>query len=262
MAVAIVLALLCGLLLGRKFAPDSTTQAPTNSETLQSPTAVMAVTATTPTLHTVSDHIEANGVIVGKDIARVGARVSGVAIEQIFVQEGDRVQQGDVLAQLDGTLASSQIAGANAELTAAQAALAKAQADLTRVAPLIEIDAISRQQYDGFVTAKEQAAAQVVALQARLAGNQTALKNTQVVAPVSGIISARHAQIGELSTGGVLFEIVKDGVWQWQASVPPSLASSIGIGQAVQIAVPNSKLTVPATVYRIAPTAEDRKSVV
>lgn len=255
MAVAIVLALLCGLLLGRKFSPASPTKAPTSSEA-PAPAAVMTVTAISPTIQTVSDHIDANGVIVGKDVARVGARVSGVAIEQIFVQEGDRVQQGDVLAQLDGTLASSQIEGASAELAAAQATLAKAQADLTRVAPLLEIDAISRQQYDGFVTAKEQAAAQVVALQARLAGNQTALKNTQVVAPVSGIVSARHAQVGELSTGGALFEIVKDGVWQWQASLSPAMAEAISVGQAVQVFPLNGAEPVSALVARIAPTAD------
>lgn len=254
MMTAIGLALMAGLLLGRYVGLSAK---PTkDSPQANAPQAVMTVEAISPSLKTIDDSIDANGVIVAKDIAKVGARASGVAIEQLYVQEGDVVQVGQLLARLDDTVATNQGEAMAAELTQAQFAFAKAQADLARVEPLVAIDAISRQQYDGFVTAKEQAAAQVTALQARLDSAQTAQQNTQVRSPVAGVVSTRFAQVGELTTGAPLFEIVKDGVWQWQASVAPDLATQIAIGQPAELVIPNSKKTVPAVVTRIAPTAD------
>lgn len=221
--------------------------------------AVMAVEAIVPTFEVIEDKITASGVIVGKDIAQVGARASGLAITEVLVDVGDVVQAGQVLARLDDSTVRQSFEMAKAELTQALATQAKAQADLARVEPLIKIDAISREQYDAYQTAKVQADANVQAVNARLNNTQIQAKNTQIIAPVSGLISAKTAQVGLVATGSPLFDIVKDGVLEWQASLPPAKASELQLGQQASVNVGQEQ--VSAIITKIAPVANNSREL-
>lgn len=255
-----LLALIVGLGLGRFWqSRSSPTPSVASNTALDAKQAVLTVEAISPTMNTVVDSISASGVIAGKEVAAIGAKVSGVAIEQILVEVGDTVQAGQVLAVLDDSSISQQVAIADAELTRAQIALDKARTDLLRVEPLIAIDAISREQYDGFVAAKAQAETQVRALEAQRASTKLSERHTQVLAPVAGVISQRNAQVGQLTSGAPLFEIVKNGVLEWQASVAPSVATKIGIGQRAVLSLADT--TVGATVTRIAPVANNSREL-
>lgn len=258
-----LLLIIVGVWVGRMTAFDGgqTAHMPDEEVAVQSPS--LAVEAIYPIPSTVDSTIEASGVIAAKEMAQVGARVSGVAIDAVLVEVGDKVQAGQVLAILDATFATEQVNMAGAEYTQAGAALAKAQADLDRVSPLVDIDAISRQQYDAYVTAQIQAQANLQAAQARLRNMQTSQSNTQVVAPVSGIIGEKNANVGMMTTGGVLFSIIKDGVLEWQASVPVTQASKIQTGQTALVDVGSlaDEEAVEAVVTRISPVANNSREL-
>lgn len=258
--ITLLLGVFIGVLMGRH---SSTTplDSQANLETTADNEAVMAVEAITPTFATSSQSIAANGSIVGKEIAHVGARVNGVAIEQVLVQIGDYVKAGQVLAILDDQAVKQDVVAAAAEVDQAQVNLAKAQADLARVEPLIKIDAISREQYDSYQVAVLQARSQKQAAEARLSNVRTHQGNTQVVAPVSGIISERTADVGMMTTGATLFSIIKNGVLEWQAGVNAYDARLISVGLPVQIDTPNGVAT--GVVTRIAPvTSASRELIV
>ncbi len=139
--------LVVGVVLGRLSHTTKTDTPSANppSQPSQNSTAVaMAVEAVHPSAQTVSQSVSANGGIVGKEVAQVGARVSGVAIDKVLVEVGDYVKAGQVLAVLDNQNATQEVVAAQAELKQAQVSLTKAKADLARVEPLIGIDAISR----------------------------------------------------------------------------------------------------------------------
>lgn len=241
--------------------PKPSTNASTKSEqaTTQKDEPVMAVEAIVPTLEGIEDKISASGVVVGKNIAQVGAKASGFAITDVLVDVGDVVQAGQVLARLDDSTVRQSFEMAKAELTQALATQAKAQADLARVEPLIKIDAISREQYDAYVTAKVQADASVQAVNARLNNTQIQAQNTQIIAPVSGFISAKTAQVGLVATGAPLFDIVQDGVLEWQASLPPDKAGVLAIGQEASVNVGQER--VRAVVEKIAPVANNSREL-
>lgn len=251
--ICLCIGLTIGFLMGgeKQPKPDNTNNQSTNQAQNSTPTPVMAVEAITPTQTTINQSIPANGTIHGKEIATVSPRVSGMAIERVLVEVGDWVNQGQVLAILDNQSLNQDTNALQAELRQAQAILDKAKSDLARIEPLIAIDAISREQYDSYKTAKIQAAASVDAIKARLANLAISQARTQVLAPVSGVISEKLAEVGMITTGGKLFAIIKGGTLEWQANIKADNAHQIAIGQAVEINAGDNIAT--AQVTRISP---------
>ena len=195
----------------------------------------MTVEAVRPATMNIASSVLASGTVAAKDEANVGTRLSGVAVVQVLVEAGQYVKAGQVLAVLDDELARQDSLGAIAAMRTSEAALAKATADLTRVEPLIAIDAISREQYDAYRLAKVQAQNDVMAAKARLQSSQINHKNSQVIAPVSGIISKNNAEVGMITTGAPLFTIIKGGQLEWQASIPADQITKVRVGQRVAL---------------------------
>lgn len=250
-----------GVLLGKNQSTQEvqgdTPKAPTATSTALEP--VLAVEAIMPIVEEVESAIDASGVIVAKDTAQVGAKLTGVAISEVLVEVGDVVEAGQVLARLDDSAVVQAVVVAKAELNQAIASQAKAHADLARVEPLIKIDAISRQQYDAYQTAKAQADASVVSAKARLNNVQIQNQNSLVVAPIAGLVSEKSAQVGLMATGTPLFTIVKNGVLEWQASVSLAKAKQISLGQLVKVQVGGDE--IEAVVEKIAPIANNSREL-
>ena len=135
--------------------------------------------------------MSADGTINAKDTANVSAKVTGVAIERILVEEGDRVNAGQVLAVFDTDAMEQQVLQAEADVAEAAATLANASADAARILPLIDIDAISKQEADRYRTAEVRASAALQASKARLKQSAFDARNANVVAPISGVISEK-----------------------------------------------------------------------
>lgn len=260
--VVSIICLVVGIMIGKVFTPAPTSDTPSDpavAKTTPPKTATMSVEAVYPSEQHIAQTLNASGIIVGKEIAHVGAKVNGVAITKILVDVGDYVKAGQVLAILDNSTAHEQTNIASAELERAKAVLDKAKADVARVTPLLEMDAISRQSYDAYVTAEREATATVKSLEARLASSRTTEAYTQILAPVSGIISEKHADVGMIATGTPLFSIIKNGTLEWQASLPAHQADKIKLGQLATLNVAETEIL--ASVDKIAPIANNSREV-
>lgn len=258
LAVCAGLFLVLGLALGKWLAsPETKSQTPTKqnkqSPTTQESKPVMAVETISPITTPITQFLSADGVIVGKTLANVGAKSGGLAIEAVMVDVGDTVKAGQILAKLDDKSVTEELNMVKAELTQARASLDKASADLSRVEPLLAIDAISREQYDAYKTAKIQAQATLDMLTAKLANVQNQQQNSHVIAPVSGLISEKNADVGMLTGSGHLFSIIKDGTLEWQGNISPTDGKHIQIGQLVELQ--NDRQNVLAKVSRLSPVA-------
>lgn len=216
---------------------------------------VLTVDVVTPKQSVFADSLSADGTIVPKDVATVNGKVSGVTIEQVLVEEGARVKKGQVLAVFDTQAMQQQQVQAQADLAEAQTKLQLAQSDANRVLPLLEINAVSEQEADRYVATARQAAASVAAAQARLNNQNLNLNNAKVVAPVSGIISEKTANVGSVPGQAPLFTIIKNGTLEWQAQVDTNKLGEIKVGTPVEVSLPN-KNSVMGQVSRIAPTTE------
>ncbi|WP_372392750.1 efflux RND transporter periplasmic adaptor subunit [Xanthomonas sp. NCPPB 3582] len=229
--------------------------------------------------------LDASGYVVARRMATVSAQVTG-KVREVMIEEGMRVEQGQVMATLDPldadaqrTLSASQLSAARSQVDNVQAQLAVANADATRLQSLVGAQLVSRSQY-------EQATAQRDALRAQL---QNAQRNVQVAsdqlaiagirsdfnvvrAPFAGVVTAKAAQPGEivspLSAGGgftrtgigtivdmesleIEVEVGESYIGRVQPKMPV---------EAVLNAYPDWK--IPGEVIAIIPTADRGKATV
>ena len=222
--------------------------------------AVLSVETVLPSQDNIGNTLSADGTINAKDVANVSAKVNGVAIERILVEEGQRVKAGQILAVFDTDAMEQQVLQAEADVAEAEATLANATADVARVLPLIDIDAISRQEADRYRTSKLQAQASLQASKARLSTQRLSVSNANVVAPVSGVISEKMAEVGVVAGSDPLFTIIKGGILEWRADIDPKLIGEVNVGTPVRVSLPGGD-SVMGQVSRIAPTADNNRQI-
>jgi membrane fusion protein (multidrug efflux system) len=130
-------------------------------------------------------------------VAQVRARVNGVVLKRLFT-EGGEVKQGQSLFQIDPATYAAQLNSARAALGKSQATLNVANAQAARYKPLIEANAVSRQEYDNIVATQKQAEADVAAQRAAVQIAQINTGYTNVYAPISGRIGRALVTEGAL----------------------------------------------------------------
>lgn len=266
--VAVFATLIIGVLIGRF--SQSNTPSPLSNDTHKKPQTnnseqqkaiVMMVEAATPIPVEVTETLDATGIIHAKDTAEVSGKLTGTTIEKVLVDVGDTVKAGQVLAVLDSQALKDTLIQAEADLALSHANLKKAEADLARVEPLLKIDAISRQEVDNYRTILAQTKATITSNEARLNNAKTNLKNTLIVAPVSGIISSKTAEVGLLVNGSSLFSIIKNGQLEWRAVIDPKDASKLSGGQSAVLALNNDE-SITGKLSHLSPTADNSRQLI
>jgi membrane fusion protein (multidrug efflux system) len=130
-------------------------------------------------------------------VAEVRARVNGVVLKRLFT-EGSIVKQGQSLFQIDPEPYQAQVNSAQAALGRAQANLTAASATVERYKPLLEANAVSKQEYTNAVAAAKQGEADVNAAKAQLRIAQINYSYANVYAPISGRIGRALVTEGAL----------------------------------------------------------------
>jgi len=130
-------------------------------------------------------------------VAEVRARVNGVVLKRLFT-EGSIVKQGQSLFQIDPEPYQAQVNSAQAALGRAQANLTAAAATVERYKPLLEANAVSKQEYTNAVAAAKQGEADVNAAKAQLRISQINYSYANVYAPISGRIGRALVTEGAL----------------------------------------------------------------
>ncbi|KLU37612.1 multidrug transporter [Massilia sp. WF1] len=129
--------------------------------------------------------------------AEVRARVNGVVLKRLFT-EGSMVKQGQSLFQIDPDPYQAQVNSAQAALGRAQANLTSTAATVERYKPLVEAQAVSKQEFTNAVAAKAQAEADVNAAKAQLRIAKINYDYANVYAPISGRIGRALVTEGAL----------------------------------------------------------------
>jgi len=133
----------------------------------------------------------------GANDIEIRARVKGFLTGKVY-KEGSVVHRGDLLFQIDPQEYQTAVAQARAGLSEAQASLSKANADVARLRPLVERNAVSRQDLDHAVAAQQGAEGQVAAARAAMNNAQLNLGYTKVTSPITGLAGVAQADVGSL----------------------------------------------------------------
>ena len=130
-------------------------------------------------------------------VAQVRARVNGVVLRRLF-EEGSEVKAGQTLFQIDPAPYQAALDSARANLGKSEANLDQAAAQAARYKPLVEANAISKQEYVNVVASQKQAEADVAAQKAALQIARINSGYASVQAPISGRIGRALVTEGAL----------------------------------------------------------------
>jgi membrane fusion protein (multidrug efflux system) len=139
------------------------------------------------------------GRVAAYQISDVRPQVNGVILKRMF-QEGSMVRQGQTLYQIDPSLYNAAAAQASANLQSARAQAQAARTLAARYKPLVEQQAISKQDYTNAVAQARQADAAVAQNSAALRTAQINQRFTRVPAPISGRVGLSNVTVGALVT--------------------------------------------------------------
>ena len=157
----------------------------------------MPVLAATPATKDVPVYLEGVGTIRALNTVTVRAQVDGKLIAVLF-KEGQDVERGDVVAEIDPAIYQAQLDQALAKKAQDEATLANAKLDLTRYQQLAQSNAGSKQQADTQRAMVAQLEALVRSDQAQIDNAQTMLGYTKIVAPISGRTGLRLVDQGNI----------------------------------------------------------------
>jgi membrane fusion protein, multidrug efflux system len=159
------------------------------------------VTVAKPTKRTIVDQDEYVGRFVAIDVVEVRARVSGY-LDKVHFQDGQIVNQGDLLFTIDKRPFQNTLDQARANLETAKSNVVFTQSDLTRGQQLLRDRTISEQIFEQRSQAFRNAQSAVAASEAMIRQAELDLEFTELRAPVTGRIGDRRVTPGNLVTGG------------------------------------------------------------
>ncbi|RZG83253.1 efflux RND transporter periplasmic adaptor subunit [Acinetobacter sp. WCHAc060033] len=201
------------------------------------------------------------GEVQARQQTALAFRVGGQITER-YVDVGDRVKVGQVLAKLDVKDAQLQLNSAKAQLESAQSAAKVAADEFKRFQQLLPINAVSRSQYDSVKNQYDAAQASLKQAQSNydVSANQTGYN--QLIANKNGVITQRNIEVGQvISAGQAAYQLAIDGDREVVIGVPEQAISEIKVGQNAWITLwskPQDKFA--AYVREISPAADQSRT--
>ena len=228
--------------------------------------------------------LNASGYVTARREATVASKVMGMVVE-VLVEEGMKVQAGQVLARIDASnverslnLAEAQKDSAAKALNETKASLEQAERELRRSSKLAASNVTSQSELDRADAEAKTLRARLQRLEAdvTVADRQVALwkqqlEDTIIRAPFSGIVTSKNAQPGEIispmSAGGFtrtgICTIVDMTSLEIEVDVNESYINRVQAGQPVEATLDSyPDWHMPAKVIAIIPTADRQKATV
>ncbi|WP_338866840.1 efflux RND transporter periplasmic adaptor subunit [Myxococcus stipitatus] len=191
------------------------------------------------------------------------AKVRDVDGHPRIIQEGDSVREGMELARLRTTDYAQKLTEARAALAQARAAEEQAQINFDRTTKLVSAEVATPAQLDAARTQRDSSAAAAAVARARVEEARTALDDTQLRSPLTGVVLKRAIEIGVLAAPGtVAFSVAETQSVRVVFGVPDTLLPNVRLGapQAVITqAFPGQQFQ--GRISRIAPSADPKSRV-
>ena len=217
--------------------------------------------------------LTASGYVVARRKAVVSAKIQG-RLADLRVEEGDRVREGELIARLESNDYEAQVQRAHALLQRAEAELAENERLLRQANDLAQQQIASRDQVDVAESRVRIAQAAMAQARAEISYAQAQLQNTRILAPFTGTVVKKMAEVGEsvapippgvnLSTSsGAIVALADLDTLEVEADVSESNVAKLGPEQPAEVVVeafPDRRYR--AVLRQIIPTADRTKATV
>jgi len=211
----------------------------------------------------VTGWIRANHVV---DVtSKVPGRIESLQVilgsgDVVAVEEGLAVKEGQQLAVIDHDIYLAQVAAAKADLQATEVELADAEREKKRITRLFEGGSATEQSKDKAVTAAELAAARINLAKANLELAQINLRESTIVSPIDGVVTAKHIDQGNLiREGDRIVTIAEMKTVKAIVAVAEKYGGEIAVGTPARIKVDAfGDRIFDAEVYSVYPVLDEQ----
>jgi len=207
---------------------------------------IPTVSVTEAGVSTVPTTVSIIGTIAARYDMPIGVEGDAGRVAAIYVEAGDHVKRGQLLARLNVSVLEPQVANLEAALEQARAEAELADAEYRRAQAVGASGALSIEETQRRKSAGLTAAAKVKVAAAQLAEAQARLARAAVRAPADGIILTRNVEVGQTATPGgeALFRLSERGEVELRGQVAEQDLPLLKVGQSV-----NVRLTGTNRVY-------------
>ncbi len=212
-------------------------------------------TVAVTTLQT-TEQVEAVGTVQPRMRTDVASRLLAT-INEVHVDPGDRVQQGQLLATLDDREVQAQLREAEAAASGIEADLAVREREYTRYKQMFAENAVTRENFDQIEGAYRVTQAQLRRTNEQINRIEVMLTYSQITAQASGIVADRYLDPGDLAVPGKpLLTIHDPNELELHASVREGLSGRVAVGMELPVRIDALSRTMNGSVREIVPRAE------
>jgi membrane fusion protein, multidrug efflux system len=217
----------------------------------------IAVTVQAATAETREFGVELTGAVAARKVSEAGFRISG-RLRSRDVDVGDRVTKGQILANMEADVQNADVFAAEAAVQSADATYRQREADFQRQVSLLDNGVGTEAQVDNAQEQLQAAAATQTTSRANLGIARDSLANTVLRAPVTGVVTARRAEAGQVvEAAQSVYAIAEDGDRDAVFEVYEALLTRPLSENRVNIRlVANPAVTVTGTVREVSPVID------
>lgn len=213
-----------------------------------------SVETTTITPGPIAEQVRSFGSIKAQNVVSVNPQVSN-RITDIYVDLGDTVSSGQVLAKIYDATYRDQLSQARSQLEQARIAMQRDSSQFERQKMLKDRDLSSQAEFDAAQATYQNSLAAFQSAKASVTQALENFENTRVKSPVEGVIISRSLEEGDIATTGTaLFEVANTTGYETRVFLPVSDWRAVKIGQEVDLRVSNEEeATATGVVSRKSP---------
>jgi len=230
-SVAAAIAALVAFILWRGHTADPTAVTLANQRTIP------LVSVISPGVTPVTSTVTFTGTVAARYDMPIGIEGDAGRIVAVYVEAGDRVKRGQLLAKIDESVWQPQVNRLAASLEQAKAQAALSAAEYRRAAAVESAGALSAEEIEKRRAQSITDAASVKVAAAMLAEAEARLNRTRVVAPTDGVVLTRKAEVGQTASpgGDALFRLASGGEIEMRGQVAEQDMAVLTVGQPAEV---------------------------
>jgi RND family efflux transporter MFP subunit len=219
---------------------------------------VPTVTVVVPGRSQVGRIVTASGALAARRDQPVGVAGEGGMVRAVLVEAGTWVRQGQVLATVDRTVQSQNVAQLVAQVQVARADAALAQNEYERSQSLVGRGFVSKADLDRKQAARDAANARIRVAEANLNAMRAQIGRLDIRAPKSGLILSRNIEVGQVVSAGsnALFRLAEDGEMEMRAQLSQQDLAFIRVGMPATVTPTGTDHSFSGTVWQVAPVID------
>ncbi len=195
------------------------------------------ISVVTPGIRSVTSSVTFTGAIFARYDMPIGNDGDTGRIVAVYVEAGDHVQRGQLLARIDESVLVPQVNRLAASLEQARAQAELSAAEYKRALGVQAAGALSAEDIEKRRATAVTDAANVKVVAAQLAEAQARLNRTRIVAPIAGTVLTRHAEVGQIANpgGDALFRVASGGEVEMRGQLAEQDLAQVKVGDPASV---------------------------